>query len=255
MVRIIGDHNYRDFLAGEYEVGHVPGALPRETKIGELACAKVYADNVKLIPENEWEDRIRAMKGRFARQRWERFKPPLKYQNGLPWCHLASLAQVVEVNRAIANMAYRDLAFESGGGAVGYRKVGNSLDSSLAYVAKHGFCRRSYVPDLSTNPREWEDGWEEDALLNRPTEWWDVGAVDVWKETVSILLTGMPVYVGLLWWGHAVMYDELVIVDGEICPHSPNTHGDGQDVILKGKKKYPSLGCFAPRVATFSQAQ
>jgi hypothetical protein len=261
MARIIDDHNWRGFLSGQSTDilrGRYPGALPRVTRFGELECAAVYADYAPIIPESEWLDRIKAMTEAKAwpQDLWDRQSPKIKNQKRRPYCWTWSLSQIVEKMRAAMNLPYVETAPVTAGGAVNWRNVGNSLDSTIRHYAKYGIASAAFVPDQwSLSPSTFKPGWQGDALNYRITEWWDVGGVNVWKEAVSILLSGHPVYVGLSWWGHAVSYSKLVVVDGEVCPYTPNTNGEGRDVILKGSRKYPDLGCFGPRVPTFSGAE
>jgi len=253
-MRIIDDGNWEEMIAESVAAhGGKPGALPRQTAIGGLWCAsRVFAEDVPLIPESQWKDRIAAKQGKWIRQKWERQKPKIKYQNGLRYCWAYSISQCCEALRAKSNQPYVELGPESLGGMVDFENAGGCMDTAIQYAADHGIACRAMIPEHCLDSTDFAVGWEQNALKHAPTEWWDLGAKDVWAETVSALLADFPIYVGLDWWGHAVMYDELQIIDGEICAHSPNTHGEGQDVILRGSQKIPSMGSFVPRVITFS---
>lgn len=252
MVRIIDDTNWRSFVAHERGSGILAGALPRETPLGGLPCATA-GEPVPIIPEVEWKERIAEMTAKklWPQDAYDACSPALQYQDGLPYCWAFSFAQTIEVVRASCGLPYIQLAPESLGGVVNYRNVGNSLDSTIAWASRHGLCRRSMVPDLSRNPKEWTAGWQDDCLNFVPEEWFDLGSTDVWAEAVSALLGRLPPYVGLSWWGHAVAYTKLVVEGGEVCPYTPNTHGKGQDRILKGSRKVPDIGCFVPRRVTW----
>lgn len=253
-ITVIDDVNFERFLRSERNPLRdlQPGALPRTTRVGELPCAP--AGRVKLIPENEWVDRIHAMDAAkaWAQDAYDRVNPVHQYQNGLPYCWAFSLAQCVEIARAVTRQPYVQLGPESLGRAVGWRNVGNSLDSSIRCAAEYGIASRAFIQEHSRIASRYQEGWEADALNHRVEEWLDLGYHDVWAETVSVLLTGLPVYVGLRWWMHVVCYTKLVIVGGEICPYTPNTHAPTADVVLKGNRKIPDLGCFSPNVETFS---
>jgi hypothetical protein len=250
MVRIITDANWRDELRPEYQT------RPRQGQMGDLPFAAVYADAVPLIPEVEWPERVADMTAKklWPEDAYQRFNPRLKYQDGLGYCWTYSLAQNLEVVRAINNLPYVELGPESLGGDVGWRNRGNYLDSALRYCAEHGMASREFIPDHEINPRNFKDGWEQDAQLYKPVEWWDGGAKDMWHEAVTMLLSGSCVpWIGLNWWSHAITYTRLEYVRGELCAYTPNSHGAGQDRILSGRKKVPD-SLFSVRVMPMTGA-
>lgn len=251
MIRLIDDSTTID-IANE---PGLCGCRQRETSIGGLPCARVMADDssIVIVPESQWKARIEEMqaKGLFARQIFEASNPFQADQGKLNYCWAFSLTQTIELNRVAAGLPYIELAAESLGGDVSYRNAGNAIDSAIAYAAAHGIASRSFVDHGCISPSGFRQGWEKNAVNFRPIEWWDVGANDMWAESVTVLLTGKPLYVGYDWWGHAVMLDELVIVGDEVCVSGPNTWGKGQRFVLKGSKKVPSYGCFGVRETTF----
>jgi len=236
--------------------GFPPGALPRQTQVGGLECAAVYAEHVPLIPESEWKNRIADMaaSGSFIGQRWKS-DAKADYQNGTPLCHLYSLAQAVMAKRHAMGLPFVQLAPESGLGVNGYRLAGGYLDRDIEWAAVHGLCERSYVPMYSNKPNSWKAGWADNALNNIPLEWWDLDGQNVWASTVTALLSGDGCYVGYDWAGHAVFLDMLRVgTNGKIEVHTPNSHGPGQDWWLAGSKAIPSMGSFVIRSVTFSGA-
>lgn len=123
--------------------GFPPGALPRQTSVGGLACATVYAEVMPLIPESEWPRRIADMTaaGSFIGQRWKS-DPKADYQNGYGFCWAYSLAQAMMAKRAAMGLSFVQLSPESLAEDVGYRNKGNYLDSALTYTAKNGIASR-----------------------------------------------------------------------------------------------------------------
>jgi len=254
---LIGDQNYREHAAQAVLRDHEAGCLPRQTAYGGVLCAPPASEHIRPLPESEWKDRIRGMQGRFIGDLMRSAKIPCKDQGRLNYCWAYSLAACIEALRLTEGQPYVELAGESLAGDVAYRNAGNSLDSALAYAAEHGLSERVAVPAYSLRTSEWQQGWKTDALLHRPLEWWDLDGEQVWAQTVTALLCGLPVYVGLAWWGHAVMYTGLAIAsDGEIVPEFRNSwgsdYGDDGYAQLSGRHKVPSRGSFVPRAATFS---
>lgn len=255
MSLFIDDNNFQEVVDASVAAGFEAGALPRQTQIGELACALVFSEHIPIIPPEEWVPRIKDMQaaGGFIGQRFQP-DPKAHYQNGTPLCWAFSLGEAIEGVIVSMGQPYRLLAPESILGVCNYRKQGFYLDRALEWVAEHGMARREFVPQMySSNPREWKQGWEQDALNNVALEWFDLGGKDVWAETVTALLSGFGCYVGYDWWSHAVFLDQLAVNDkGQIVVHSPNSHGPGNDVWLTGNKAVPSMGSFVLRSVTYS---
>jgi hypothetical protein len=210
----INDDNFQDVVNESGAAGFLAGALPRETSLGGLACAEVFAEHVPLIPESKWKSRIQyaTENGLFIGHRW-RSDPQADYQDGFGFCWAYSLSQATMAVRAAMGQPFVQLSPESLAEDVGYRNRGNSLDSSLAYAAKFGIASRATVPQHKISEREWSAQYKEDRKLYLPLEWFDLGGKDVWAETVTALLSGFGCYVGYDWWGHAVLLDMLRIND------------------------------------------
>jgi len=250
---LITEDNWHDVVNESQAQGFLAGALPRQTQIGELACAQVFAEHVPIIPESAWRDRIRynTEHGLFMGQRWKS-DPHADYQNGFGFCWAYSLAQACMAVRAAQGQTFIQLSPESLAEDVGYRNRGNYLDSALTYAAKNGIASRLYVPQHKITPTQWDKQYLEDRKWHIPTEWYDLGGKNVWAETVTALLLGFGCYVGYDWWGHAVFLDMLRINDrGEIEVHTPNSHGPGNDAWLRGSRAIPSMGSFVLRAMTY----
>ena len=254
MTLIVDDTNWQELVEADQIAGLPPGCLPRQTEIGGLECAAVYAEHVELIPESQWMDRAREMIAdrAFIGDRIQ-FDPATHFQNGLGFCWAYSLCQALEAERELMGLPPELLAPESLAECVNYRNAGYYLDRALEYAAKNGIARRQFVPQYKLNPKDWQAGWKEDRANFVPLEWWDLGGKNVWAETVTLLLNGMGCYVGLDWWSHAVFYDRLVIDGQRLGVHTPNTHGPGKDVNLFGSKAIPSMGSFGIRSVTYSK--
>jgi hypothetical protein len=247
MTLIIDDRNY--------SANPIPGLLPRDYSVqpfGSLPYTSPFEAAVPLIPESEWIDRLKVMAGKFVRQNYTDTVSD-KNQNGLPYCWAWSLAQCAEARRASDGQPYVELAPVSLGGSVHFRKEGNYCGAAIKYAVEHGICDSTF-PDsqYSLSPSRWKTGWEDEAKNHKVDEFWELGnSGKMWAETVTALLSGFAVYVGLNWWSHAVMYDELVMQGSELCISGPNSWGPGQRYVLKGSRKIPSEA-YVVRSVTFS---
>ena len=249
----ITDDNYADVVAESEANGFVAGALPRQTEVGGLACAPVFAEQVPLIPQSEWNDRIARMtaSGSFIGQRWKS-DPKADYQNGLSFCWAYSLAQSGMAVRAIMSQPFVQLSAESLAECTGYRNAGYYLDRAIEYAANKGIASRLTVPQNKITVSQWDPKYADERQNYMPLEWWDLGGKDVWAETVTALLQGWGCYVGYSWWRHAVFLDMLRVNNGKIEVHTPNSHGPGNDAWLSGSKAIPSMGSFVPRSMTIA---
>jgi hypothetical protein len=217
---LIHDENASDFVQVN------SGFMPRETEFGKLEGVPMFADNIELIPESEWIDRIKAMEEAkaFPRYLYEAKKPVHQYQDGHPLCWAYSLTQSVEMT----DENYAQLAPESIVGVAGWRDTGFYCDRAIQWAMEHGIAERSFVPQYSLNPKAYKAGWEANAKRHRPVEWFDLGR-SMWREVVTALLCGFAVYTGYNRFGHAITLDSLVVKDGKIGVSSPNTWREGTD--------------------------
>ena len=257
MTRIIDDTNWRQFLDEEEAAGRpAKGALPRglDGRKPLSVSTRVFSEDVPLIPESEWADRIRYMTEHklFLGDRIQ-FDPRAHSQNGLNYCWAYSLAQGVEAELVRNGQPFSLLAPESLGEDVRWRNAGNYLDSAITYAAQHGIARRKYVPQHEINSSKFDPEWKNDRANFVPLEWWDLGGRNVWAQTVTALLSGFGCYVGLDWWSHAVWYGKLVLDGNRIGVWTPNSHGPGEDRILYGSRAVPSMDSYVPRSVTFQQ--
>lgn len=129
-------------------------------------------------------------------------------QNGLGYCWAFGVTMAVMDARAVAGKPPVLLRPTSLGELVNWRNAGYYCNRAIAHVREYGIASAEFVPDpLSINPRTFEDGWQEDRLNYKASEWWDVAwnsRAGVLQQCLSILRTGSPLYVAFNWWGHAL---------------------------------------------------
>ena len=256
-IRIVSDDDFAFAVDAHRErTDGTPGLLPRDYAthpLGSLPYASTpFTEVAPIIPENEWPARIKAMQGHFARNLYSG-TPHEDSQNGLNYCWAYSLVQAIKNARDIEGQPHLDLAAVSLGGAVNFRNAGNYCGAAIQYAAEHGVCNRSFVAgQWDLKPTGWKKEWQSDALNHRPLEWLELGHVNMRQETVTALLLGFPVYVGLNWLGHAMCFTEVQWVKNNIAIFTPNTWDTGQEMLLTGSKAVPDEA-FCLRVSTWSK--
>ena len=235
-------HVIDDFNADQFTTEEGYGLIPRDygkIPLGEMPYTSPFAVSFAIIPETQWESRIQAMEGKQIRHLYTG-TPAEDFQNGLSYCWAFSLSQAAKASRDADDQPHVDLLAESLGGSVGFRNRGNSCGDAIQWASAHGFCDRSYSPKrYGLDTRAWKTGWEDEAKNHRVTEWWELGHVDMLSETITALLLGFSVYVGLNWASHAMNFQEVQWVDGKPAIWTPNTWNAGQDWLLKGSKMVP----------------
>lgn len=219
MVMFITDDNYHDFVPDKHGIvdarfaggeDRMCGLIPRDyrlTPYGACDFAAPYEDsNVPIIPRDEWPERI----AEHAKNRssllhlWEDWGRDSLDQNGLPYCHAFSPAIAIMLLRKQNNLPDIEISAGSiGGPATGYRSKGAWIGSDLRVIVQKGAATTDYVPMRQVSRSGWKPGADENALLHRVAEWWELRRRHL-DQHISCLLQCLPVCVGLNYWGHAV---------------------------------------------------
>jgi len=237
------------------------GVLPRFIEYGSpeaLARGMLPVEEFPdvLIPEDEWKERIAEAheKKTMPIHHFEASNVPAKDQALTRLCWAYGMTSTLEANHLYANNPYRRLAPATLGWLVGWQNQGYWLTETIQGAAQRGIASSEFAPDGVYNTRQFKSGWEEDALNNKPLEWFDLksGSTMV-KYCVSMLLIGKPLYIAYNWWGHALMMAGIEWAEGELH-HLKwiawNSHGDGR-IELVGTKGVPDEA-YAPRSSTYS---
>ena len=215
------------------------GAVPIHDKIDELPDPDDFSEiieechNEKLFPMyHQKEVGWREVQG------WN--------QDGLGFCWAYGISAALMDLRAYAKLPMHLLAPESLGWLVNWRNQGYWLLDTIRGAAERGIAEREYVPNHSLNYRNYKDGWEQNALLHRPTEWWDtnrsLGAIPMAQQCLAGLRMSFSGYVAYNWWGHALSLAGL--------NHNPNvlhnlewilnnSHAEDDLIILTGSRAVP----------------
>jgi hypothetical protein len=241
------------------EKGHSRGLIPRDFKrypIGYHPNAKPF--DIPLIPQDEWEDRLRARiadkaqlsdvrnRGKFGEVM------PSTDQDGYGYCWAHSSTSAILICRALDNQPYVDLsAFSVAAPIKNYRNEGGWGSQSLEWIAEKGIASSEFWPQRACDRQYDTPEMRDNAKLHRFTEWLDL---ETKEQFITCLLLGMPVVSDFNWWGHSVCTLDLVSIEPfqtRIWNSWGDKWGENGTGILEGKKAVPN-GMLAARVATAS---
>ncbi len=253
---LITDENWRD-------VERVGGVKPRkgiyarrEAKDhGLVPCADAKPE---LIPWDDMEERINEAnaKKQMPMHYLDDFDAQPHNQGRTNFCWNYGLAMTMEAQRLIQHLPYRRLGGPSLGWIVGWKNRGGYLTATIKGAIERGIASSEFIPDGVYTPATFKDGWEDDALNNRPLEFTDTDRSSerfMAQQCASLLVQGEPLYVAFNWWSHALT-DMGVIWDTGYKYNlrwvAYNSHGDGR-IEMTGSKGVPDEA-YAPRLVTHS---
>jgi hypothetical protein len=233
------------------------GCIPRNYQ----ACPPGYMESAKpfslpLIPRNEWQSRLAAMKGSQLsdiRNRGMGGQPiPSRDQNGWGYCWAHSPVSATLLVRALNNMPYVDLsAFYIGCKVKNYRNRGGFCSESVDFLASNGVPSSQFWPQRSHDPNADNSATQSNAAAHVVVQWMDLdpSSSQYLDQFVTCLLSNCPVVSDFNWWSHSVCTADLVAIDPNAGVSSLetkiwNSWGDSwsQNGMgnLKGRKALPS---------------
>jgi hypothetical protein len=169
--------------------------------------ARPLEDEVPLIPRDEWMDRI---KEKDTNGSWLINSCGgilCKNQDSLGYCHAYGGVSVEEILEKVSTGRIIDLSAESVGGIVtGWRNQGADPMQDLAVMVKYGACESSYMDKPnSLSPSRWKQGWQQNALMHRMAEYYDLRVPGkVFDAVMTCYLYSFPIGLGYGWWSHFV---------------------------------------------------
>lgn len=196
-----------------------------------------------MIPESEWEPRIKEREERKARlsDLCDQAGLPCKDQNGTNYCWINAPVHCLEIMRVVQNQSMVILSPASAGAIIkNFRNVGGWGDEGLQHLEEHGCVPIDKWPANAIKKQYDTDDNRQLAKKYRAIEWMRLKPRSQ-AEMVSCLLHNFPVACGFNWWGHETTAIEPVIVGGEVCIRHRNSwamsYGDRGYFVLKGNKK------------------
>lgn len=235
---IIDDNNYQQFtrnVPGRGYYGMWRTQERRATAPGFEALA-----GVPLIPESEWSDRIRQREKDHATLKEFALGIGLEVLNqaSTNYCWINAPTFCCMVTRAKETQREIRLSPASGGARIkNFRNVGGWGSEALDWFIQHGLNEQSDWPANAIDRRYDTAENREKAKIHKVLEYY---RLDSWAETVSCILSGVPVAVGYNWWSHEVTAMDLLLDGGLVIANSWGNWGDQGYGVLQGSKRYPN---------------
>lgn len=211
---------------------------PGDYEYGEFAAP--FPDHL-LIPESEWEERIKEMEQQKSRiSDLIRFaKLPHKDQGRTNYCWINAPVHCLEIVRLQQNQKTVILSPASAGAQIkGYRNVGGWGLEGLQWIAKNGVNTVQQWPANDIDRRFATPANKQAALDYRVDEWVECRPRTV-AQMISLLLRRAPGAGGYNWWQHEVTNCDPVWIDGGPAVRIRNSWqgwGDFGFGILQGSK-------------------
>lgn len=226
---VINDDNWQSHVdpavvSGEFKA---KGLVPRDYEanpVGSYAAVPSLKD-LKLIPREEWIDRIKKQEADQSSLQHIRRKSgpngghiPALDQNGDGYCWFYSGTGCVMLRRACMGLPYKRLSGHSGAAIIKKgRDEGGWGALSADFIAQFGVADVDHWKEKSRDIRQDTPETRANMLLYKVDgEWRDLGA-DVYDanfnedQACTLLLSNNPIQGDFNWWSHSVMLMRLVL--------------------------------------------
>lgn len=238
----IDDNNFQNFMIpvvdGERKGrGWYGMYAPNEPRM-----AGTFQDlGVPLIPENEWDERIRQLQTDHATQREFYLEMGLTVldQAQTNYCWINAPTFCCMANRLMeSGQCLRFSPASAGARIKGFKNVGGWGNDGLKWMRQNGVNQQTDWPPNAINRQYDTPENREKAKKNIVLEYF---VLESWEQSASCILSGIPIAVGFNWWSHEVTGVGITIGEHnlEIANSWGTKWGENGYGLLKGQKKIP----------------
>lgn len=213
---IYNDDNYRQLIRVSATVDGAPQWYPRQSRYGTAE-----ASSMGLVPMGDFPDMLpdpSDFKAIITYCHEQKIFPMYHLdssgvmnagwdQDGYGFCWAYGLTAAVMGCRNAEGKPPKRLSPFGLGECVNWKNSGYYCDRAIAYAKTHGIPEVAYVPEYNLRPSTFKSGWQQNALLHRPREWWDTektSDLQMIRQGLAILMTGRAGYDAYDWWSHAL---------------------------------------------------
>lgn len=209
-----------------------------------------------IIPEVEWRERIEELERNKATLTDVRTRHGIKTlsQSSTNYCWSFGTVNGIRMARAAAGYPYLDLSPTAVAAQIkGFRNVGGNTFDAIPWIAEHGVPTTEHWPLNRIDRRYVTPEMKADAKRTVLTEWYELPSNN-FAAAASCLLRGIPVAMGLSWWGHLICGLTLrSLPNGDFGIEIENSWGEqwgdkGLGVLTR--RKATAFDQAAPRVVT-----
>lgn len=221
--------------------------------VGTAECCSPLPSNF-LIPRSDWAELVQEQEKRKATLTHTRARAGIKtyWQNGTNHCWAFGSVKAAAIVRAYQGLPTLDFSPTMVAClARNYGNVGGNTFHAIPVMAKVGIATTK-TWTLNRISRNFDTPeMRQEAALNRLREWYELPS-NSFAAAASCLLRGMPVILGLAWWGHMVCGLRLVVLGRDAFGiEIDNSHGEGygnKGLAILDERRATAFDQAAPRV-------
>ncbi len=181
-----------------------------------------------ITDRKEWKERIKDRQELKSTpyHAFLHYKVPLINQKRLPycWCYGPTGAEMT-VHAIQGNRIPRLSATSVAAKIKNYREVGGWALEAIEGKDKWGTGELDLWPEAEANRKYDTPELRANALLNKISKYEEMPTNNIFAATVSYLLYGFPVTLGLAWWGHLVYAVDVIERNGQFLILIVNSWG------------------------------
>ena len=214
---VIDDRNFENFLRDN--ANGPRGYSGRDFAANPLGSyANTFA--LPIIPRSEWDDRIESLeKNRSLLSDIDRYHRVLMLdQMRTNYCWCFGVVGGIMTRMAAMGLSVPRLSAASAAAKIkNYQNVGGWGGEAIEGIRKYGVSTLDLWPNATIDPKYDTHEQQLNAKMHGAVEFEELNPKD-FDQLMTCLLMGMPVPIGLLWWGHLVCAMDPVVI-------SPGVYG------------------------------
>lgn len=212
-----------------------------EQPVGSVEFATPFS--LDLLPRSDWPGYLERQekRGSLISKTRALYKLKSSNQGRLGYCWIHGCVNAMRLLRALHDMPYADLEATMAGALVkNYANRGGNTPEAIRHLAKIGVCTTRFWQPNSLDRSQDTPAMRANAARYKLLEWWELKS-NSFAHLATCLLYGLPVVIGLSWWSHMIVAQDLVRIGAdEWGVRIWNSWGDGwgdngEKILTEGK--------------------